>query len=138
MTRTDRDPQQPRRRGGQPGNLNAFKDGRYSRRLGHAFRMAPPGDMRDHLFAVVATVVRLELGRLRRAPTTEERAAAIERAIRRVQRAGTTPNYRSARSPREVARMFHNAIDAALTADPEPLDAPSPASRERPENEGNE
>lgn len=132
---TDIDPApSPRRRGAQPGNRNAFKDGRYSRRLARSFRMAPPGELRDHLFEVVGAVVRLELGRLGPTPTSEERAAAIERAIRRVHCAGSAPDYRAARSPHEVVRMFHRALDTALTAIPEPIDAPRPGSRITPEN----
>ncbi|HRC62694.1 MAG: hypothetical protein K1X87_02070 [Dehalococcoidia bacterium] len=138
MPEIEHTPRPPRGRGGQPGNLNAFKDGRYSRRLGHAFRMAPPGEMRDHVFAVFAVVVRLELARMGPHPTVEERVAAIERAIRRLHRAGTSRSYRGGRSPQEVLRWFHDAINTALTATPEPIEPAPPAPRQTPENEGNE
>lgn len=135
MSDLDSLPRRTRKRGGQPGNLNAFKDGRYSRRLAASFRIVPPGDVREHLLAVVAAVVRLELGRLGPRPTSEERAVAVGRAIRRVQRAMSSRNYREARSPLEVFRWFHEAIDSALTAAPEPLEAASPGTTKRPENE---
>jgi len=123
-------PRPPRRRGAQPGNLNAFKDGRHSRRLASSYRIALPGEMRQHLLMVVRAVVGFELGRLGPRPTSEERVEAIERAARRIGRAMATPG--------EVLRWFHEALDSALTATPEPLDASPRTSRKHLENEGNE
>lgn len=127
-----------RRRGAQPGNLNAFKDGRYSARSAASYRMAPPGDMRDHLVEVVRVVVRLELARLGPHPTSEQHVAAVGRAMRRVHRAMVSRDYREARSRGEVFRWFHQALDTALTATPEAIEPPPEAARKSPENEGNE
>lgn len=110
----------PRRpRGAQPGNLNAFKNGRYSRRLGQAFRFTPPGDLRDTVLAAVHVAVRVELGKLPLHPTSEERAAAIHRAINRIGAAMATKNYREARSSREVFRMFHEALRPIFETPPD-------------------
>ena len=138
MLDSEEAPRAPRRRGAQPGNLNAFKDGRSSRRLAHSYRMALPREVREHLALVVRAVVGLELARLGVRPTSEERVEAVRRAVRRVHRAMSGPNYREARSPNEVFRWLHEALTTALADAPEPLDVPPAATRKHLENEGNE
>ena len=105
----------PRRRGGQPGNLNAVKTGQYSPRFRLDLGLFPP-KTRQVITSSISVALRAEVKALPYPPPPGARQQAYWRALKRVLDCMKTLDLTTELTHQDVIVCFHPIFQAEVAA----------------------